>query len=185
MRGYQTTSISPTPLALQRRAWLTVFLWVGNCGVTTHGAAWWAQSELFFRLLLKNTVCSPHKAAYAYFWRVLTLARGRPTIQNLIFGGWARGRPTIQNPTFLYVFNLNINKFVSSLVYRSWSCTLFCFWLLAAASGMFLSLTVVLQWLFGLSSVMCFCHLRMGVVTQLTCNARRVRFGFELAEVRR
>ena len=30
---------------------------------------WWAQSELFFRLLLKNTVCTSQIVAYAYFWR--------------------------------------------------------------------------------------------------------------------
>ena len=34
-----------------------------------HGAVWGAQSELFFRLLLKNTVCPPSKTAYIYFWR--------------------------------------------------------------------------------------------------------------------
>ena len=59
--------------------------WKGVGGVLTiketdakswwHGAVWWAQSELFFRLLLKNTVCSPLQAAYAYFWRGLPKGR--------------------------------------------------------------------------------------------------------------
>ena len=43
-----------------------------------HAAAQWAQSELFFRLLLKNTVCPLHQAAYAYFWRVLPLCEEEP-----------------------------------------------------------------------------------------------------------
>ncbi|KAJ0096699.1 hypothetical protein Patl1_27723 [Pistacia atlantica] len=29
-------------------------------------------AKLFFRLLLKNTVCSPLTAAYAYFWRSIS-----------------------------------------------------------------------------------------------------------------
>ena len=38
----------------------------------SHGAVRWAQSELFFRLLLKNTVRSPQIAAYANFYRVVS-----------------------------------------------------------------------------------------------------------------
>jgi hypothetical protein len=44
-----------------------------------HAAAQCAQSELFFRLLLKNTVCALQIAAYAYFWRVPFLAGRAPT----------------------------------------------------------------------------------------------------------
>lgn len=45
-----------------------------------HGAARWAQSELFFRLLLKNTVWASLKAAYDNFlketfkWRIPTIS---------------------------------------------------------------------------------------------------------------
>jgi len=34
-----------------------------------HAATQWAQSELFFRLLLKNTVWALQLVAYANFWR--------------------------------------------------------------------------------------------------------------------
>ena len=52
-----------------------------------HAAAQWAQSELFFRLLLKNTVGPLHQAAYAYFWRVSPLFEEEPikSIQVYLF----------------------------------------------------------------------------------------------------
>jgi len=50
-------------------------------GRLKHAAARWAHSELFFRLLLKNTVCAPQSAAYAYFWRVLFLVGSTLTEQ--------------------------------------------------------------------------------------------------------
>ena len=43
------------------------------CNTNIYGTVWWTQSELFFRLLLKNTVCSSPKAVYAYFWKSLRL----------------------------------------------------------------------------------------------------------------
>jgi len=41
-----------------------------------YGAVWSTQSELFFRLLLKNTVCWPLTAAYANFWSLPSLKNG-------------------------------------------------------------------------------------------------------------
>ena len=70
-----------------------------------HAAAQWAQSELFFRLLLKNTVCPLHQAAYAYFWRVLPLCEEGPTIQFKFVGlsrKWAKIGWFLRNPTIQY-----------------------------------------------------------------------------------
>jgi hypothetical protein len=54
----------------------------GSAGGWKHAAAQCAQSELFFRLLLKNTVCALQVAAYAYFWGVPFLSGRVPTNHN-------------------------------------------------------------------------------------------------------
>ena len=49
------------------------------------GAMRWAHSELFFRLLLKNTVCSPLYVAYASFWRGWYVISPLPLIVLIIY----------------------------------------------------------------------------------------------------
>ena len=43
------------------------YLLKATSAFSKYAAVRWAQSELFFRLLLKNTVCSPQITAYANF----------------------------------------------------------------------------------------------------------------------
>jgi len=78
-------------------------------------AAWSAQSELFFRLLLKNTVRRPHLAVYPNFWIALNRAHklnpkrnNAPTCEfsteNVHSNTWATlnvyvGQYALQEPT--------------------------------------------------------------------------------------
>ena len=50
-----------------------------------HAAVRRAQSELFFRLLLKNTVCSPQITAYANFLRGFLREFPNKSSQNFIY----------------------------------------------------------------------------------------------------
>jgi hypothetical protein len=61
------------------------YKWEANAAYAKHAAAWRAQSELFFRLLLKNTVCSSQLAVYANFLRVVSYFKRAPNKISLTF----------------------------------------------------------------------------------------------------
>jgi hypothetical protein len=79
--------VSPTPLAEARGSSGRCYLGRSGASCTSQVAAQWAQSELFFRLLLKNTVCQLQQAAFSNFWRAPSLREKGPNnlMENLIF----------------------------------------------------------------------------------------------------
>ena len=67
--GRRRALVSPTPLAEASGSRGRCYLGGSGAAGIEQAAAQWAQSELFFRLLLKNTVRLLQQAAYSNFWR--------------------------------------------------------------------------------------------------------------------
>ena len=86
---------------------------------SNHAAARWAQSELFFRLLLKNTVCAPQIAAYANFWEGSLLNESPTSQSKFVFHSVVSGTVAVQ-------FGLGVTYLCGKLNYLLWSQRIIC-----------------------------------------------------------